>query len=92
MLKPTGSSARRKGELPMGRKDHLQERFGEPAAGNGIISRPIFLEGALVAGTVGASVMARAEPLAVPAWSKAPGLPFAAYGESSKVESKIVRT
>ena len=65
----------------MPNKDQQRERFGEPAAGNGIMSRRIFLEGALIAGAAGASVTAaRAEPLAVPAWSKQPGSPFVAYG------------
>ena len=77
----------------MTRKDQQRERFGEPAAGNGIMSRRIFLEGALIASAAGASVTAaRAEPLAVPAWSKQPGSPFVAYGQPSKFESKIVRT
>ena len=65
----------------MARKDRPRDRFGEPAAGNGIMSRRIFLEGALVASAAGASVTAaRAEPLAVPAWSKQPGSPFTPYG------------
>src|SRR5205809_5645994 len=77
----------------MTRKDQQRERFGQPAADNGIMSRRIFLEGALIAGAAGASVAAaRAEPLAVPAWSKQPGSPFVAYGQPSKFESKIVRT
>jgi sulfane dehydrogenase subunit SoxC len=84
---------RKKGELPMARKDQGRERFGEPAAGNGIMSRRIFLESALIAGAAGATVStANAEPLAVPAWSKAPGTPFVGYGTPSKFESKIVRT
>ena len=39
---------------------------GDPSAGNGILSRRIFLEGALVAGAASASVSAAsAQPLAV---------------------------
>ena len=60
----------------MARKDQGRERFGEPAAGNGIMSRRIFLESTLVAGAAGTIVStAKAEPLTVPAWSKAPGTP-----------------
>src|SRR5438105_107253 len=77
----------------MPRKDQQRERFGEPAAGNGIMSRRIFLESALIAGAAGAGVgAAQAEPLAVPAWSKQPGAPFTPYGQPSKFESKVVRT
>jgi sulfane dehydrogenase subunit SoxC len=70
--------------------------FGEYVAGNGLLSRRIFLEGALVAGTAGAATRtgvsgARAEPLDVPAWSKAPGSPFTPYGTPSNFESKVVR-
>jgi sulfane dehydrogenase subunit SoxC len=39
---------------------------GDPTAGNGILSRRIFLEGALVVGATGAGLScASAEPLAV---------------------------
>lgn len=70
--------------------------FSEHVAGNGLLSRRIFLEGALVAGTAGAATTAgisgaRAEPLDVPAWSKAPGSPFTPYGTPSHFESKVVR-
>jgi sulfane dehydrogenase subunit SoxC len=65
----------------------------EPAAGNGILSRRIFLEGALLAGAAGASATgALAEPLAVPRWSKEPGAPFNAYGQPSHFEDKVART
>jgi sulfane dehydrogenase subunit SoxC len=70
--------------------------FSEHVAGNGLLSRRIFLEGALVAGMAGAATGAgisgaRAEPLDVPAWSKAPGSPFTPYGTPSHFESKVVR-
>jgi sulfane dehydrogenase subunit SoxC len=70
--------------------------FSEHVAGNGLLSRRIFLEGALVAGTAGAATTAgisgaRAEPLDVPAWSKAPGSPFTPYGTLSHFEIKVVR-
>ena len=59
----------------------------ERAAGNGILNRRIFLEGALVAGAAGMSVTgASAEPLAVPHWSKQPGKGFDAYGQPSSFE------
>ena len=77
----------------MGRKGTGPERFGDRAAGNGILSRRIFLEGALVAGAAGVGVPgARAEPLTVAPWMKEPGTPFAAYGMPSRFESKVVRT
>ena len=64
----------------------------EPAAGNGILNRRIFLEGALVAGATGAGLAsAAAEPLPVPPWMKVPGANFAPYGQPSQFESKVVR-
>src|SRR5262245_37324717 len=64
----------------------------EPAAGNGILNRRIFLEGALVAGATGAGLAsAAAEPLPVPRWMKVPGANFAPHGQPSQFESKVVR-
>ena len=64
----------------------------EPAAGNGILSRRIFLEGAFVAGASGAGLAgASAEPLAVQQWMKVPGAGFVAYGQPSRFEDKVVR-
>ena len=77
------------------RKD---ERPAEPAAGNGILNRRIFLERTLMAGAagVGAGALsasgALAEPLSVPRWSKEPGGDFTAYGVPSRYEDKVVRT
>src|SRR5215813_4397351 len=66
--------------------------FGEPTAGNGILSRRIFLEGAAVAGAAGAGVSsAMAEPLAVQPWMKEPGAGFAPYGQPSRFENKVAR-
>ena len=64
----------------------------DPAAGNGILSRRIFLEGALVtsAACAGAS-NASAEPLAMQSWMKEPGAGFAPYGQPSHFEDKVVR-
>jgi len=65
---------------------------GDPAAGNGILSRRIFLEGALVAGVTGAGLSgASAEPLAVQPWMKVPGPGFASYGQPSRFEDKVAR-
>ncbi len=65
---------------------------GDPAAGNGILSRRVFLEGALLAGAAGASASdAMAEPLTVQPWMKVPGAGFAGYGQPSRFESKVVR-
>src|SRR3954447_8928552 len=65
---------------------------GDPAAGNGILSRRVFLEGALLAGAAGASASdALAEPLIVQPWMKVPGAGFAGYGQPSQFESKVLR-
>src|SRR5258705_6943842 len=65
---------------------------GDPTAGNGILSRRIFLEGALAVGATGAGLScASAEPLAVQPWMKVPGPGFAGYGQPSLFESKVVK-
>src|SRR6202008_4567484 len=65
---------------------------GEPAAGNGMLSRRVFLEGAGVTGAAGADVSsASAEPLVVESWMKEPGAAFAPYGQPSRFEDKVVR-
>jgi sulfane dehydrogenase subunit SoxC len=75
----------------MARKNRNHEP-GDPAAGNGILSRRVFLEGALVAGAAGAGMSsASAEPLAVQRWMKVPGAGFAGYGQPSRFEDKVVR-
>src|SRR5260370_3895610 len=74
------------------RKDEL---LAEPAAGNGILNRRIFLERTLAAGAAGIGAGASgalAEPLTVPRWSKEPGGNFTAYGVPSHFEDKVVRT
>jgi sulfane dehydrogenase subunit SoxC len=66
--------------------------LGDLAAGNGILSRRIFLEGALVSGAAGAGTSsALAEPLAVQSWMKEPGAGFAPYGQPSRFEDKVAR-
>jgi sulfane dehydrogenase subunit SoxC len=81
---------RNEGVLLMVRKTHPEP--GDPAAGNGILSRRIFLEGALVVGATGAGLSCgSAEPIAVPPWMKVPGRGFAGYGQPSLFESKAVK-
>jgi hypothetical protein len=64
----------------------------DPAAGNGILSRRIFLQEALIAGSAGLAISsASAEPLTVPTRMKVPGAGFAAYGRPSRIEDKVVR-
>jgi sulfane dehydrogenase subunit SoxC len=76
----------------MGRKRKGAEPFGEQAAGNGMLSRRVFLEGAALAGATGIGVAsAAAEPLAVAPWMKEPGAGFTGYGQPSKFE-KAART
>jgi sulfane dehydrogenase subunit SoxC len=57
------------------------------AAGNGLLNRRVFLEGAFAGGaaTIGVSG-ASAQPLAVAPWMKEPGAGFAAYGQPSSFE------
>jgi len=56
----------------------------EPAAGNGLLNRRIFLEGALLAGATTAGLSAAAaDPLPVAPWMKKPGPHFAPYGMPS---------
>jgi sulfane dehydrogenase subunit SoxC len=65
---------------------------GDFAAGNGIVSRRIFLEGALAVGAMGASATeALTEPLMVEPWMKIPGTGFTGYGQPSRFEDKVVR-
>jgi sulfane dehydrogenase subunit SoxC len=63
----------------------------EPVAANGLLNRRVFLEAIAVAGAVGVSSGAAAEPLTVPQWSKQPGAPFAPYTQPSHFEDKVVR-
>jgi sulfane dehydrogenase subunit SoxC len=68
------------------------EVLPETAAGNGILNRRAFLEGAIVVGAVGVEISsAAAEPLTVQPWMKIPGAPFEPYGQPSRFESKTVR-
>ena len=65
--------------------------FGEPAAGNGILSRRVLLESAVVAGAAGAGIStASADPLAIESWMKEPGAGFAPYGQPSRFQDKVV--
>jgi sulfane dehydrogenase subunit SoxC len=79
---------------------HIDNPLIEPSAGNGLVDRRLFLSRSVVlggtAGTGGLAWLAgsptRAAPLAVPEWSKIPGLPFIGYGQPSKFEAGVVRT
>jgi sulfane dehydrogenase subunit SoxC len=81
-------------EEPMGRKRKADEAPDEQVAGNGILNRRLFLAGAAgTAGAAGASItVARAEPLTVAPWMRAPGPHFSPYGTPSHFEDKVVRT
>src|SRR5258705_12301290 len=66
--------------------------LGDSAAGNGILSRRIFLEGALVVSATGAGLSCgSAEQLTVQPWVKVPGSGFAGYGQPSPFESKVIK-
>ena len=59
-------------------KGRPESAAGEPVAGNGILSRRIFLETALAAGAATATAAAAAaQPLTVEPWMKTPGAGFA---------------
>src|SRR5215468_11849479 len=76
----------------MGRKRKGVLPFGEHVAGNGMLSRRIFLEGAMLTGAGGiAASSASAEPLTVQSWMKEPGAGFAGYGQPSHFENKVAR-
>ena len=70
----------------------LAPRPGDAVAGNGILSRRLFLERALAAGAIGVGMSeASAEPLVVQPWMKTPGAGFAGYGQPSRFEEKVAR-
>lgn len=63
-----------------------------PVAGNGILSRRVLLEGAIVAGAASAvGSGASAAPLAVQPYMQTPGAGFSPYGQPSQFENKVVR-
>jgi sulfane dehydrogenase subunit SoxC len=70
-------------------RERKEQRF-EHAAGNSLLSRRVFLEGALLAGAAG-STAASAEPLVVPRWMTEPGAQFSGYGQPSRFEAKVAR-
>jgi sulfane dehydrogenase subunit SoxC len=75
-------------------QDLAKQNFADQdlAAGNGILSRRMFLEAALAVGAAGTGLQsANAEPLAIAPWMKTPGAGFTGYGQPSRFESKVVR-
>lgn len=70
----------------------------EPAAGNGLLDRRLFLTqgmallgaSSLVAGSV--TPADAAEPPDMPTWMQFPGVPFSGYGHPAKYESQVTRT
>lgn len=63
----------------------------EPVAANGLLHRRFFLAGGAGVGLAALTGAAKAEPLAVPEWTKKPGAWLTAYGQPSKYEAKIGR-
>ncbi len=64
----------------------------EPAAGNGLLHRRLFLKGgaaALGAGSLGLMTAAQAREL--PPWMRAPGRPLSGYGSRSPYEDHVQR-
>ena len=79
-------------ECPLSMIGKSHPKLGDPVAGNGILSRRVFHEGALLVSATGAGLSRRsAEPLAVQPWMKVPGPGFAGYGQPSPFESKVVK-
>jgi sulfane dehydrogenase subunit SoxC len=69
----------------------------EPAAGNGLLHRRLFLSGgAALAGAGGLALLSpkpvNAQPPAVPAWSTLPGPPASGYGQRSRFEDHVQRS
>src|SRR2546422_10259440 len=80
------------------RRRPSQDPFpSEPAAGNGLLDRRLFLThgmallgaSSLAAGTV--TPAGAAESADRPAWMQFPGAPFSGYGTPAKDESKVTR-
>ena len=70
----------------------MRRKPGDSVAGNGVLSRRLFLESALAAGATGVSISSvSAEPLTVQPWMKVPGPAFTPYGQPSRFEAKVVR-
>jgi len=81
------------------RRRPTQDPFpAEPAAGNGLLDRRLFLaHGMALLGASGLAAGAAtpadaAEPPDRPAWMQFPGAPFSGYGNPAKYESKVTRT
>jgi sulfane dehydrogenase subunit SoxC len=77
-------------EDPMVRQDRRHDSIDQ-TAGNGVLSRRVFLGGAL-AGVASVDVSgASADPLVVQRWMKEPGPGFSGYGQPSSFEDNVVR-
>jgi sulfane dehydrogenase subunit SoxC len=77
-------------------KDSALDESSLEVAGNGLLHRRLFLSGgAALVGTAGVGLLtarpARAEPLEIPPWMKAPGAHMSAYGQPSPFEADVQR-
>jgi sulfane dehydrogenase subunit SoxC len=77
----------------MAKLPSLSEQLGEPVAGNGLLHRRFFLQGAAIAGAAVAASGARAESIGTvaPSTMLKPGGPFTAYGVPSHWRDNIKR-
>jgi len=74
------------------KRSKRQPHPGDPVAGNGLLSRRLFLQGTVIAGAAGAAgTAAQADPLGVAPWMMVPGTGFTGYGQPSRFEEKVVR-
>jgi sulfane dehydrogenase subunit SoxC len=81
------------------RRRPMQDRFPtEPAAGNGLLDRRLFLtRGVALLGAGGLAALSSAPvgaaaPPDIPPWMRSPGAPMSSYGRPAQYESKVTRT
>jgi sulfane dehydrogenase subunit SoxC len=82
------------GEAQMAKLPKLQDQFGEPVAGNGLLHRRFFLQtGAAIAGAAAASTIAHAESISAvsPETMLKPGAGFTGYGVPSHWRNNVQR-
>jgi len=75
-------------------KAHKDESNMEPVAGNGLLHRRIFLQGALASAggiTLMSARPAEAQRLDVPEWMRRPGAHMSPYGQPSRFEANVQR-